>query len=92
MIKNIIKFMSTVIILSFAGTFPAQAGKPCKSQAYDKATAIEFCSNKLKCENNTPPEQLECKGKPRRWICKCVSIKNPSPTPSNKNWLEERQY
>jgi len=43
----------------------------CRSQAYEKADAEEFCEGQLQCENETPPKKISCSGQPRRWICTC---------------------
>ena len=44
---------------------------PCKSQAEDKADAVEFCDRALNCTGQTPPLKMECSGTAGRWICVC---------------------
>jgi hypothetical protein len=60
----------------------AEAARRCKSQAYEKKDAVEFCAGKLKCGDKTPPQVMKCTGKPRRWICRCIAPK-PAPTGGN---------
>ncbi|MEZ5841689.1 MAG: hypothetical protein R3D02_15105 [Hyphomicrobiales bacterium] len=61
-----------------ASTLPAEAKSVCKSQAYEKKDAEDYCRPILKCEEKTPAEEMNCTGNStaRRWICKC---RKPKP-------------
>jgi curli biogenesis system outer membrane secretion channel CsgG len=43
----------------------------CRSEASDKADAVEYCESQLKCAQQTPPMTTTCTGQPSRWICQC---------------------
>jgi hypothetical protein len=68
------------LVLTF-GIDHAEAARPCKSDAYDKADAEAFCEGKLQCSKKTPPQTISCRGNVRRWICRCTTPKPPSPQP-----------
>ena len=43
-------------------TVPAEAAKTCKSQAYEKKDAEAYCRPIPKCEEKSPPEELNSTG------------------------------
>ena len=66
-------------------TVPAEAARTCKSQAYEKKDAEDYCRPILKCEEKSPPEEMNCTGNStaRRWICKCRKPKSVSNKPKS---------
>lgn len=48
-----------------------KAGPKCRSQADDKAIAVELCEAQLDCSNLSPSQTTSCSGQPGRWICQC---------------------
>jgi hypothetical protein len=41
-------------------------GRRCRSEAYERADAEEFCRRELQCTSG-----MTCQGEARRWICWC---------------------
>jgi hypothetical protein len=41
-------------------------GRRCRSEAFDKVDAEDFCRRQLQCTNG-----MTCQGEARRWICWC---------------------
>ena len=74
--KKFNSFLIITLVLGFiaftTASSSAFAAKPCKSEAYEKADALEFCTNKLNCAED---EFVKCAGTARRWICKCKKAK-----------------
>jgi hypothetical protein len=71
-----------IFILSSLVLFTSNAMAGCRSYAYEKKDAIEFCQMKLKCK---APEIVVCYGQPREWKCRC---EKPKEKPAKK--LEQK--
>lgn len=70
----LVTFAAATFLL-VAGTSSALAAKPCKSQASALADAQSSCEAILGCSKKTPPQEISCRGRTNRWICKCVKPK-----------------
>lgn len=75
----VIAFVTALFIFIMAPS--AEAASRCKSSAYDKATAEEYCGEKLGCEDKNPPKVLVCRGRTNNWKCSC---KGPRKKPKKQ--------
>ena len=82
MIKTLAKVMAVAAFFLVATSQSPEAASRCKSDAYDKSTAVEFCAAKLKCSEKSPPQEMICKGKTQNWRCWCAK---PKPAGGNQS-------
>ncbi len=60
------------LMLVIAASDTSEAAKRCRSEAYEKQDAVDYCEdNVLHCADKEPPQVTKCRGRARRWICQC---------------------